>query len=141
VIILDTNVVSELMTREPDPAVRTWLNNQPREELVTTSVTVMELRAGIETLLQSHRRTRLEAEFDWAVDDLLGGRILNFDRRAAHAAALWHATCRRRGRPVPTTDVQIAGIAIARRVPIATRDADHFDDAGVKIINPWTAPL
>jgi predicted nucleic acid-binding protein len=139
VIILDTNIVSELMTRAPHSAVRGWLNHQAREDLVTTTITVMELRAGIEKLLHSHRRTRLEAEFDWVVDDLLGGRVLNFDRRAAHAAATWHARCRREGRPVQTTDVQIAGIAIARRIPLATRDTDHFEDLDVKVIDPWAA--
>jgi toxin FitB len=139
VIILDTNVISELIQTAPDPAVRSWANGQKRDELVTTAVTVMELRAGIEKLLQSKRRQQLETDISWALDDLLGGRVLNFDRKAAYAAAAWHAHCRRMGRPVPTTDVQIAGIAISRRIPIATRDIRDFDDIGVKLIDPWAA--
>ena len=138
-IILDTNVISALILAVPDPAVRAWANRQARDALVTTAITVMELRAGIEKLLQSHRRRNLEQDVAWALDDLLGGRMLNLDRKAAYAAASWHAHCRRMGRPVPTTDVQIAGIAIARRIPIATRDIRDFEDVGVKLIDPWTA--
>jgi predicted nucleic acid-binding protein len=137
VIILDTNVISALIQAVPDPNVRAWANQQRREALVTTAVTVMELRAGIEHLLESKRRRQLDADVNWVLDDLLGGRVLNFDRKAAFAAAAWHAHCRRNGRPVPTTDVQIAGIAISRRIPIATRDIRDFEDVGVKLIDPW----
>ena len=136
-IILDTNVISAPIQAVPDARVRAWANQQRREGLVTTAVTVMELRAGIEHLLESKRRRQLDADVTWALDDLLGGRVLNFDRKAAFAAAAWHAHCRRSGRPVPTTDVQIAGIAISRRIPIATRDIRDFEDVGVKLIDPW----
>jgi predicted nucleic acid-binding protein len=139
VIILDTNVISELITNAPDPVVRACANRQPNGELVTTSVTVMELRAGVEKLLQSRRRKKLEEDIDWALGHLLDGRVLNFDRRAAYAAAAWFGVCRRAGRTVPTTDFQIAGIAISRRIPIATRDIRDFEDIGVKLINPWEA--
>lgn len=139
-IILDTNVISELITNAPDPVVRAWANRQPKGELVTTSITVMELRAGVEKLLQSRRRKKLEDDINWALDDLLQGRVLNFDRRAADAAAAWFGLCRRDGRTVPTTDFQIAGIAISRRIPIATRDIGDFEGIGVKLINPWDAP-
>lgn len=136
-IILDTNVISELLLRVPDPVVTAWANRQAKDQLVTTAITAMELQAGVEKLLQSHRRTRLEVDISWALDDLLGGRVLNFDRKAASAAAAWHAHCRRMGRTVPTTDTQIAGIAISRRIPIATRDIRDFEDIDVKLINPW----
>jgi toxin FitB len=101
----------------------------------------MELRAGIERMLQSKRRNELEAALDWALDDLLGGRILNFDRRAALAAAKWHAYCRRIGHTIQTTDAQIAGIAIARSIPLATRNVHDFAGIGVKLMNPWDAPV
>ena len=97
-IILDTNVISELIKTTPNPVVRAWANGQKRDELVTTAVTVMELRAGIEKLLQSKRRQQLETDVSWALDDLLGGRVLNFDRKAAHAAA---ATGCDRAAPIP----------------------------------------
>jgi hypothetical protein len=136
-IILDTNVVSELIKDTPDPAVRAWANSQPRHALLSTSITVMELRAGVEKQLQSRRRQELEAGIDWALSDLLGGRVLDFDRRAAFAAAEWFGYCRRIGRPRQTTDVQIAGIAICRNIPLATRDVDGFAGIRVKLIDPW----
>lgn len=139
-IILDTNVISELMKASPEPNVHAWTGLQPKEQLMTTVIAVMELRAGIEKLLQSKRRRELEAALDWALDDLLGGRVLKFDRRAALAAAKWHAYCGRIGRPIQTTDAQIAGMAISRNIPLATRDIHDFADIGVKLINPWETP-
>jgi predicted nucleic acid-binding protein len=138
-IILDTNVVSELMRRSPHPAVRAWMNAQSRDSLVTTAITVMELRAGVEKLLQSRRRQELEADIDWALNDLVGSRVLNYDHKAAFATAKWFGLCRRAGRTVETGDMQIAGIAISRNVPIATRDIHDFKDVSVKLINPWNA--
>jgi predicted nucleic acid-binding protein len=138
-IILDTNVVSELIEAKPDPAVRAWANGQPRHALLTTAITVYELRTGVERLLQSRRRQELEAGIDWALGDLLGGRVLDFDRRAAFAAAEWFGYCRRICRPLQTTDMQIAGIAICRNIPLATRDVDGFADIRVKVIDPWRA--
>jgi predicted nucleic acid-binding protein len=136
-IILDTNVVSELIKDTPSPAVRAWANGQPKHALLTTSITVFELRSGVEELLQSRRRQELEAGIDWALTDLLGARVLDFDRRAAFAAAGWYGYCRRIGRPIQTTDMQIAGIAICRNIPLATRDVSDFKDISVKLINPW----
>ena len=107
---------------------------------MTTATTVMELRAGVEKLLQSKRRRELDTALDWALEDLLGDRVLNFDSRAAFAAARWHAHCRRIGRPIQTSDAQIAGIAISRNIPLATRDIHGFPEVGVKLINPWDAP-
>jgi len=138
-IILDTNVVSELIKDAPHPAVRAWANGHPRQALLTTSIAVAELRTGVEKLLRSRRRQELEAGIDWALSDLLGGRVLDFDRRAAFAAAEWFGYCRRIGRALKTTDMQIAGIAICRNIPLATRDVDGFADIRVKLINPWSA--
>ena len=121
-IILDTNVVSELIKAAPDPSVRAWANRQRRDTLVTTAITVMELRAGVEKLLAEPPAAGARSALDWAFDDLLGGRVLNFDRRAAFAAAEWYGHCRRAGRSLQTTDMQIAGIAISRNIRIATRD-------------------
>ena len=107
--------------------------------LVTTAITVMELRAGVEKLLQSRRRQELEADIEWALSDLVGNRVLACDRKAAFATARWFGVCRRAGRTIETGDIQIAGIAISRNIPIATRDAYGFRDISVKLINPWNA--
>jgi predicted nucleic acid-binding protein len=137
VIILDTNVLSELMREMPNPAVRAWAGNQRRESLVTTVISVMEVRVGIENLLASRRRLELEAALERMFGEYLAGRVLKFDLRAAHAAAEWQAACRRQGMTVPTADAQIAGIAISRRIPIATRDVRDFAGLPVKVSSPW----
>ena len=121
--------------------MRAWAYLQRPDQLVTTAINVMELRAGVEKLLHSRRRRELDASLDWALDDLLGSRVLRFDRQAALAAAKCHAHCRRIGRPIETTDAQIAGIAISRNIPIATRDIHDFAGIGVKLINPWDASV
>jgi predicted nucleic acid-binding protein len=139
-IILDTSVVSELMRSAPHPAVRAWMNAQSRGSLLTTAITVMELRAGVEKVLQSRRRQELEADIDWALSDLVGNRVLSYDRKAAFATAEWFGLCRRAGRTVETSDMQIAGIAISRNIPIATRDVYDFEEISVKLINPWATP-
>lgn len=136
-IILDTNVVSELMRGTPDPMVQAWLDHQPATSIWTTSVTVFELRTGIESLPPSHRRAALEREFQAAIHDDLGGRIQSFDVPAATRSAEIVAARRRAGRPVEVRDVQIAGIALARRATLATRNTRHFEGLGVPLIDPW----
>jgi predicted nucleic acid-binding protein len=99
----------------------------------------MELRAGIEKLLASRRRSDLDAALDRTLNEFFDHRILKFDLKAAYAAAEWQALRRRLGKTIPTTDAQIAGIAISRRIPIATRDAYDFEGLPIKTINPWAA--
>jgi hypothetical protein len=136
-IILDTNVISELINRAPEPRVVAWADRQRRGQLITTAITVLELRSGAEKLHSGRRKRRLESDIEWALDDLIGGRILSFDRRAASETAAWQARCRRAGRSVNISDAQIAGIAVARNIPIATRDVDDFANLAVRLINPW----
>lgn len=136
-IILDTNVISELINREPDASVIGWADQQRRSQLLTTAVTVLELRSGAEKLESGRRRRQLESDIEWALDELIGGRILSFDRRAAYETAAWRAHRKRSGQPVNTGDAQIAGIALARNIAIATRDTDHFAGLAVRVINPW----
>ena len=137
-IILDTNVISELMNRKPDSAVLTWADSQRRSQLVTTAITVMELHAGVERLKPGRRKSELKDLVVWTLDELLEGRVLNFDRKAAVETAGFFARCRATGRAVETRDSQIAGIAIARRIPVATRNVTHFEAAGIKVVDPWS---
>lgn len=136
-MILDTNVLSELMARRPRRDVLMWADAQRRGNLVTTSINVMELYAGLQLMGPSKRRIELASMIDWALDDLLAGRVMNFDRRAAIAAAALYAKRRAAGRAVELRDTQIAGIAVARRIPIATRNINHFADLDLKLVNPW----
>jgi len=136
-IVLDTNVLSALMRDTPDPAVVEWLDNQPTESIWTTSVTVFEIRTGIEVLTPSRRRKRLDEIFSQLLDDDLDGRVQSFDVAAAFAAGTIAATLQRVGRAVEIRDVQIGGIVASRRATVATRNTRHFDGTGVDLVNPW----
>jgi toxin FitB len=139
VILLDTNVISALMRRDPEPAVVDWLDGQPSESIWTTSVTVFEVRTGLHLLASGRRRHDLERAFDALLADELEGRIQSFDTAAADAAGEIAAERQAAGRPVEIRDVQIAGIAKARRAQLATRNTRHFSDLGIELIDPWSA--
>ncbi len=136
-ILLDTNVLSALMLRSPDTTVVAWLDRQPAESIWTTSITVFEIRTGLELLNAGKRRTQLAAAFDQLLSDELDGRVQSFDRTAALAAGTIAAARQRAGLSMEVRDVEIAGIAIARKAALATRNSRHFADLGVDLINPW----
>jgi toxin FitB len=136
-MLLDTNVLSALMQTRPDPVVIAWLDSQPPESIWTTAVTVFEIRFGIELLPTGRRRRALEAAFDAMLRDDLGGRIATFDSAAAEEAATLPARRQRRGRPVELRNTLIAGIALARRAALATRNVSHFDGLAVSVVSPW----
>jgi predicted nucleic acid-binding protein len=138
VIILDTNVLSALMRDQPDPTVISWLDDQPAESIWTTAITMLEVRTGLELLRASRRRTQLEAAFEQLIGDDLAGRVLAFDTAAANAAGVAVAAAQRRGRTVEIRDGQIAGIALARRATLATRNTRHFESLNVVLADPWT---
>ena len=137
-ILLDTNVLSALMRRRPDPVVVAWLDAQAAESIWTTAVTVFEIRLGVGLLPSGRRRRALEAAFDAMLRDDLDGRIAAFDGAAAEEAGRLAAHRQRRGRPIDLRDTQIAGIALARRADVATRNVRHFEGLDVNVINPWT---
>ena len=136
-IILDTNVISALMRAPPDAAVIEWLDRQPAESIWTTAVTVFEIRFGIELLANGRRRETLEALFEQSLAEDFQGRVLPFDGAAAREAAIIAAQRQRDGRPVDLRDTQIAGIAVARRAAVATRNLRHFEGLDVDVIDPW----
>lgn len=136
-IILDTNVLSALMRREPDAAVVAWLDAQPSESIWITSITLFEGRMGLALLPRGKRRRALEDSFDALVAEDLQNRVLSFDAAAAAEAAALGAKRQRAGRSVDMRDTQIAGIAVARRAALATRNLRHFDDLPTPVVNPW----
>ena len=140
-IVLDTNVLSALMQRAPDPRVVDWLDRQPAPDVWTTTVTLFEARYGIRLLPPGQRRDRLVAAFEEALAEELEGRVLAFDAPAAAAAAELAAARRAAGRPVDVRDTLIAGIARARRAVIATRNVRHFEGCGVEVVDPWAGEL
>lgn len=138
-IILDTNVLSELLRSTPDSKVLGWLNKMPGESVWVSSITVFEVRDGLEAMAPGRRRRRLEDEFSQVLDEDLDGRVLDFDRAAADAAGVIAARQRRAGRSVEIRDVQIAGVASARKATLATRNIRHFQGLGLTLTNPWSA--
>jgi predicted nucleic acid-binding protein len=139
-ILLDTNVVSEAMKPEPDPAVRSWLDEQTAETLFLSSVTIAELMFGIGSLPKGKRKDRLTAALD-GVLELFAGRILPFDTGAARRYADLAVKARAAGKGFPTPDGYIAAIAAAHDFAVASRDASAFAAAGLTVIDPWTAAV
>ena len=137
-IVLDTNVISALMLREPDPAVVAWLDGLPSESVWTTSITVFELRLGLEILAAGRRRRQLEMAFVKALEEGFEGRVLPFDQAAAEAAGRIAAERRRAGRTVEIRDVQIAGIVSVRKATLATGNTRHFEGCGFVLVDPWS---
>ena len=138
-IVLDTNVVSELMKAAPDENVRGWVALQPATSLYTTSITQAEILHGIALLSSGKRRNALEAAADAMFRDDFAGRILPFGSDAARPYARIAADRRRAGRPISQFDAQIAAIARAAGAAIATRNTGDYEGCGVKLIDPWRA--
>jgi hypothetical protein len=136
-IILDTNVISALMAEGPVEPVDDWLNRQPSISLWTTSITVYEIQTGLALMPAGRRRVALQEAFDAVLNEDLQHRILDFDSRAAIEAANISVRRHRAGKVVDSHDVQIAGIAAARRGTVATRNVRHFSDVGIPVVNPW----
>jgi hypothetical protein len=139
VILLDTNVISALMQSSPDPAIVRWLDRQPPESVWTTAITVFEVRFGLELLATGRRRRQLVEAFANALAEDFEGRVLAFDQMAAEAAGAMAAARRRADRTIEIRDLQIAGIAAARKATLATRNVRHFEGFGLAVVDPWAA--
>jgi toxin FitB len=137
-ILLDTCVISALMRPQDNRQVVSWLDRQAPVSIWTTAITVFEIRFGLLAMPKGRRRAKFEQAFDGLFQEDLEGRIAGFDLAAAEAAATLAAARRRKGRPVDVRDTQIAGIAMARRAALATRNAKHFGDLPT-VIDPWAA--
>jgi predicted nucleic acid-binding protein len=135
-IVLDTNVLSALMRQTPDAQVVAWLDRQPRISIWTTSVTILEIRFGLQIMPAGKRRTALLHAFE-AMLEKLGGRIASFDDAAAREAAGLIVSRHKKGRPVDLRDAVIAGIVLAHHATLATRDTAHFGDIAADVVNPW----
>lgn len=138
-IVLDTNVVSELMRDAPQPQVLSWLDDQLASTLFVTAITEAELRYGVAILPAGQRRERLFTEIEGTLREDFAERILPFDSAAARAYAVIAAARRAAGRPISQADCQIAAIARSRGARVATRDVDDFAGCGVEVTNPWLA--
>jgi predicted nucleic acid-binding protein len=138
-IILDTNVISELMRREPDSNVVAWLDRQPQTSVWITSVTALEIQFGLQILPVGRRCSLLAKAFEEVLDAEIGRRIAPFDTEAAQHAATLMAIRHKKGRSVELRDTMIAGIVLACHATLATRNTSHFEDLSAPVVNPWTS--
>ena len=136
-IIVDTNVLSEVMKASPSPRVVEWWNSHPEAELYITSITQAEILAEIELLPKGKRRAGIAQAAEATFREDFADRILPFDGEAAREFARIVAARRKLGRPISQPDAQIAAIARNYSAVLATRDTDDFEHCGIKLVNPW----
>lgn len=136
-IILDTNVLSELMRPKPAPVVVRWISGQPASRLFTTTVSQAEVLLGVALLPAGKRRDALETAAEAVFREDFAGRVLPFGGDAASYYALIAAARRARGRPITPFDAQIAAIARTAGATLATRNTADFDGCGIELSNPW----
>ena len=136
-IVIDTNVISELWKIEPNPNVLAWIDAQAVETLYLSAITVAELRYGLATMPGGKRRTIYQDRLEGEVLPAFTARVLPFDLDASQAYANLMAGARTEGKAIGKADGYIAAIAKARGFTVATRDIHPFLAAGVEVINPW----
>jgi len=137
VIVLDTNVLSEVLRANPEPRVVEWLSDQPRASVFTTTITRGEILYGIRVLPAGKRRDGLWNAATKIFDVDFDGQVLSFDSTAADDFAEISAGRRAAGRPIAQFDAQIAGITRSRGAQLATRNVSDFEKCGFEVINPW----
>ena len=137
-IVLDTNVISELMRTAPDRAVLGWFSRRPMTSLFTTTLCQAEIYYGLALLPEGKRREALQAAARAMFEEDFAGRILPFDMDAALAYSMVAAGRRSSGQPISQFDAQIAAVARSRGGQLATRNARDFANCGIAVIDPWT---
>lgn len=135
--LLDTNVLSELLRPRPAEAVIAWFASQSEGSLCVSAVTQAEMLLGARLLPEGSRRRKLQTRIDALFREEFTGRLLPFDARAAEAYAGIVADRRAAGRPISVFDAQIAAIALANRLKVATRNAGDFEGCNVMLVDPW----
>ena len=138
-ILLDTNVVSAVMTPAPPASVLDWLDSQPSDSLYLSTITTAEIHFGLQALPEGRRRRDLEDRFEQFVATGFAYRILPFGEQAAVRYGELMARRRKLGRPMSVLDGQIAAIARANRFAVATRNVRDFEDCGLELVDPFAA--
>ncbi len=138
-IVLDTNVVSEVLKPRPDPVVVDWLNRQAAGTLYLSAISLSELLLGLELLDEGRRKRNLALSLHTIIESLFGSRVLSFGEMSAATYADLVSAARRRGHAIEAPDGQIAATAQEHGFAVATRDRMPFEAAGLKVIDPWAA--
>lgn len=136
-IILDTNVVSELMRASPEPRVLRWFSNQTAQDLHVTAVTMAEILYGIELISAARRRDVVRTAAEKMFEEVFADRILIFEDRASRAFSQIASSRRRQGKPMSEFDAQTAAITRVLGATLATRNPYVFEGCGVRLVNPW----
>jgi len=136
-ILLDTNVVSELFRLTPDMKVIEWLDAQPLQTLYLSAITLAEMRWGVAQLPAGKRRDALNAKLEEGLMPLVATRVLPFDIDCAQSYADLMTNARAEGRGIALADGLIAAVAAAKGLAVATRDTSPFEAAGLTVFNPW----
>lgn len=136
-ILLDTNVVSELLRRAPEPRVIEWIDAQPLETVYLSAMTVAEMRASVAMLPAGKRHAALHESLEKQVLPMFVGRVLPFDQACTIAYAELLVKVSKAGSGIETADVCIAAVAISNGLIVATRDTNPFQATGLNVIDPW----
>lgn len=136
-ILLDTNVISEVMRPAPDQRVIRWLNEAEASHIHLSTISVAEILLGLDLLPAGRRRQGLEERFEAFLEQAFAHRLLSFDEAAARHYGPLMAERRRAGRPMAAPDGQIAAIGRSRAMALATRNRRDFESCGLTLINPW----
>jgi predicted nucleic acid-binding protein len=135
-IILDSNVISALMNDPPESKVVAWFDRQPGSSIWTTSISILEIQFGLQSMATGKRRDSLSQVFEIILREM-DGRVAVFDEDAARTTASLMASRQKAGRVGELRDSMIAGIVLARRAGLATRNLAHFADISATVVNPW----
>lgn len=137
-IVLDTNVISAIMSDPPVDAVADWIDHQAQQSIWTTSINVFEIRSVLHTMPAGRRQARLSEVFEQFLEGI-NRRVAEFDYHAAELAAELAAAREKKGRPGDLRDTMIAGIVLAHHASLATRNVAHFADIRATVVDPWTS--
>lgn len=138
-IIIDTNIISDLWRVEPNSNVLTWMDAQAIETLYLSAITVAELRYGLATMPEGKRRTIYQERLEQEVLPTFAGRVLAFDLDTSKAYAKLMARAKAEGKAIARADGYIAATAATHGLIVATRDTSPFEASGLEVINPWQA--
>jgi len=136
-ILLDTNVFSELMQFRPDAAVIAWIDSQEPDSLYTCSIVVAEVLSGLDLMTAGNRQDQLREKAEFMFSSLFGSRICNFDQVAARAYGAILKIRKALGRPIDEMDALIVATALVNGATLVTRNIPDFEYCGVPLINPW----
>jgi hypothetical protein len=137
-ILLDTNVISEMMRPKPAPVVSAWLDQNPEEDLWTASVVLAELLSGIDLMPVGRKQSALRESIESMITEDFRGQILKFDLPAARHYGRILALRQKMGRPIREMDALIAATALANGATLATHNISDFENCGVQLVNPWS---